>query len=259
MVTAEQYGDRKTLMITPIALFLISVGYLLTLFAIAHIGDRNPQFITRPKQVIVNMRIAINLSAWSFYGTTAQAVELGWYIPPTFVGGALLIGLAFPFLKRLVRVSKQANITSIADFIASRHGKSQALAITVTLVALVCLVPYVALQLKAVAVSFDVLTDTNASFPMQQELAPVWRDTALLTALLLAVFAIMFRFDILGDHKMVFAAQSHGDFIVKQITQQRVFKLKTVLGAGNNLKFGFHPLYALQQLYFGDLKQLAQL
>lgn len=175
-------------MFEPIDLLVLSLCYLLVLFAIAHIGDKFPQRWVRHSKPVVIALAGTYTTAWMFFGTPAQAVNNGWYIPPTFLGSIIVL-LVFPgFLRRLIKASKRAHSTSIADFIASYYGKSQSLAIMITLVAIVAVLPYVALQLKAVAMSYHTLTGQD----LRSSTTPIWQDTALYIALLMAVFTIMF-------------------------------------------------------------------
>src|SRR5690606_8728843 len=111
--------------------------------------------------------------SWTFYGTVTQAARYGWPLPPTFLGAIVFYVVAFAFMLRLVRLARESNATSIADLIATRLGKDPWLAAVVTLVALLGMVPYIALQLKAVTMSFATLTTGGAGAAV----AP-WRDGA---------------------------------------------------------------------------------
>src|SRR5690606_31283402 len=115
------------------------------------------------------------------------AARYGWPLPPTFLGAILLYALAVGFMIKLVRLARETNATSIADLIATRLGKDAWLAATVTLVAALGLIPYIALQLKAVAMSFAMLTTRDGG-----TVAPAWQDSALYVALAMALFAMLF-------------------------------------------------------------------
>ncbi len=177
-------------MFDPLDIFLLSLGYLLTLFAIAYVGDRYCQTLVQQAKPLLIALAGTYTTAWMFFGTPAQAVSNGWYIPPTFIGSIAVLSLAPAFLARLVKVAKTSNSTSIADFIASHYGKCQPLATIVTAVAIVAVLPYIALQLKAVAMSFHTLTGQD--WQSATIVTPLWRDTALYIALLMALFTIMF-------------------------------------------------------------------
>ncbi|WP_160152125.1 PAS-domain containing protein [Microbulbifer sp. ALW1] len=167
---------------------LAAVGliYLLLLFAIAFWGDRLPAARIRPIKPLLLALAGTYTSAWMFFGTPAQAVEEGWILPPTFVGASLMLIFGAPLLMRFVRLSKQQGSTSIADFISAQYGGSQWLAAAVALLAVVAVVPYLSLQLRAVADSFLLLaqggdtTDSSASI------------VTAVVSVTLGVFALLF-------------------------------------------------------------------
>lgn len=137
----------------------VALAYLLLLFAIAFWGDRLEASRIRPVKPLLLALAGTYTSAWMFFGTPAQAVEEGWLLPPTFVGASLMLIFGAPLLVRFVRLSKQQGSTSIADFISAQFGGSQWLAAVVALLAVVAILPYLALQLRAVADSFLFLAD----------------------------------------------------------------------------------------------------
>ena len=126
-------------------------------------GERHPQAFAARWPHVYALSLAVHCTSWTFYGTVTQAARYGWPLPPTFVGAILLYALAAALMVRLVRLARETNATSIADLIATRLGKDTWLAATVTLVAALGLVPYIALQLKAMAMSFAMLTDAARS------------------------------------------------------------------------------------------------
>ncbi|MBN8429861.1 PAS-domain containing protein [Microbulbifer salipaludis] len=135
----------------------VGLTYLLMLFAIAFWGDRLPAGRIRPLKPLLLALAGTYTSAWMFFGVPAQAVTEGWLLPPTFVGASLMLIFGAPLLMRFVRLSKQQGSTSIADFISAQYGGSQWLAAVVALLAVVAIVPYLSLQLRAVADSFLLL------------------------------------------------------------------------------------------------------
>ncbi|WP_237061955.1 hybrid sensor histidine kinase/response regulator [Microbulbifer zhoushanensis] len=139
----------------------VALAYLLLLFAIAFWGDRLPAARIRPFKPLMLALAGTYTSAWMFFGTPAQAVEEGWLVPPTFVGATLMLVFGAPLLARFVRLSKQQGSTSIADFISAQFGGSAWLAAAVAVLALVAILPYLALQLRAVADSFLFLGDSG--------------------------------------------------------------------------------------------------
>ena len=141
------------------SLAAVALAYLLLLFAIAFWGDRLPAERIRPIKPVLLALAGTYTSAWMFFGTPAQAVEEGWLLPPTFVGASLMLIIGAPLLTRFVRLCKRQGSTSIADFISAQFGGSQWLAAVVAVLALAAILPYLALQLRAVADSFLILTN----------------------------------------------------------------------------------------------------
>ncbi len=171
-------------------LLLVSLIYVGLLFAVAYAGDRRPLYPRQPmlRPIVYSLALAVYCSSWTFYGAVGTAARAGLAYLPIYLGPLLLFVLGFGLLERLILVARQRNITSIADFIAARFGKSHGLAALVAIIAVLAVIPYIALQFKAVAMSFHVLgtTDLGAS---TNALAS---DSALWCAILLAVFAILF-------------------------------------------------------------------
>ena len=165
---------------------LAGLLWLGLMFAVAVYGERRPQAFVRRWPDIYALSLAVYCTSWTFFGTVTQAARYGWPLPPTFIGTILLYVFGIGLLMRLVRLVRESNSTSIADFIASRLGQDGWLAAAVTFVAVLGIVPYIALQLKAVAMSFALLVHDN---PAQ---VPAWQDSALYVALVMAAFAMLF-------------------------------------------------------------------
>ena len=163
-----------------------ALAYTGLLFFIAWLGDRKhiqTRSILRGPW-LYSLTLAVYCTSWTFFGAVGQAVNNGWDFLPIYLGPALVFLFASPLIFKIIAISKQQGITSIADFIATRYGKSQPLAILVTLVAIAGILPYITLQLKAVTMAFD-------SLAYQSDQA--WKvDTALIVALLMALFSILF-------------------------------------------------------------------
>jgi len=167
-------------------LLLVALLYVGLLFVIAYVGDRRPLYPRQPRlrPLVYSLALAVYCSSWTFYGAVGTAARSGLSYLPIYLGPLLLFVFGFGLLQRLVLVARERNITSIADFIAARFGKSHGLAALVAIIAVVAIIPYIALQFKAVAMSFAVLGAGNSAW---------WfGDTALWCAALLAVFAILF-------------------------------------------------------------------
>ncbi|MEX0916473.1 MAG: hypothetical protein WDZ60_11290, partial [Wenzhouxiangellaceae bacterium] len=188
------------------------------LFAAALAGERAPERFRRYWPVVYSLSLAVYCTAWTFYGTTTQAVRSGWPVPPTFVGTILIFVFGWPFLMRLVALSKQHNSTSIADFIASRFGKSSMLAAVVTTVAVLGVVPYISLQLKAVAMSFGALAGVSS----ESAGLAAWQDLAFFIAVFMALFAVLF-----GTRRA--SAVEHNRGLVLAMGFESLFKLAAML------------------------------
>jgi len=167
-------------------LLLVSLGYVGLLFAVAYAGDLRdtPRRLHWLRPLVYSLALAVYCSSWTFYGAVGTAARTGLGFLPIYLGPLLLLLFGWRILERLVLISGEHRIVSIADFLSSRYGRAPGLAALVAAVALIAAVPYVALQFKAVAMSVSVLA------PGSERALP--GDAALYVALLLAVFAILF-------------------------------------------------------------------
>jgi Na+/proline symporter/signal transduction histidine kinase/CheY-like chemotaxis protein len=177
-------------MISGWGLLGVSLAYVCGLFAIAWWGDRSRLYPNhaRLRPIIYSLALAVYCSSWTFYGAVGSAVREGLSYLPIYLGPMLLFVFMSPFFERLVRIAKQQNATSISDLLAARFGRSPEIAVTVTLIALTAAIPYIALQLKAISMSINVLTASTPSFGS----AAWYQDSTLLVALMLALFASLF-------------------------------------------------------------------
>lgn len=135
---------------------VLAIVYLMGLFWIAKWGDGNSSLAKRISShpAIYSLALAIYCTAWTFFGSVGEASRATWDYLPIFLGPMLLYLFGYRFLRKLIAVSKRQHITTIADFISSRYGKRQTIALLVTLIALLATIPYIALQLKAVGSAF---------------------------------------------------------------------------------------------------------
>src|SRR5262245_19406134 len=164
------------------ALFAISTGYVAILFVIAYLGDRHAQTTGAParKQWVYSLALCVYCTSWTFYGAVGRSASGGWDFLPIYLGPVLVFLFGWPLLSRIIRISKRHNITSIADFIGARYGRNQPIAMLVTAIAVVGVVPYIALQLKGVSFGFEVLVGAEKNVPQI--------EGALTIALMLAAF-----------------------------------------------------------------------
>ncbi len=168
-------------------LLLVSLGYAALLFGVAWYGDRRPLYPNRPwlRPVVYSLALAVYCSSWTFYGAVGTATRHGIGYLPIYIGPLLMILFGWRILERLALIAQSQNTVSIADFIASRYGRSQRLAALVAFIGLVAAVPYLALQYKAVAISLDVLGGDGGP-------VTTFGDPAFYVAALMALFAILF-------------------------------------------------------------------
>jgi Na+/proline symporter len=169
---------------------LTSLAYLGLLFAIAYYADQRADqgrsVIASP--YIYSLSLAVYATAWTFYGSVGRAASDGVGFLPIYIGPTLMIALWWIVMRKILRISKANRITSLADFIASRYGKSALLGGVVTLIAVIGILPYISLQLKAVSNSFTIIVQYPAIvMPATMGAVPVLQDTALWMALFLAL------------------------------------------------------------------------
>ncbi|HLS58267.1 MAG TPA: hybrid sensor histidine kinase/response regulator, partial [Paracoccaceae bacterium] len=138
-----------------IVLLAASVAYLALVFAIASWGDRRPRPARAP--IVYALGLGVYCTSWTFYGAVGEAARSGLDYLAIYVGPALLMLFGWPILARMIRIARAENVVSISDFISARYGKSRGLAALVTLSALLALLPYFALQLKGITISFEAL------------------------------------------------------------------------------------------------------
>jgi Na+/proline symporter/signal transduction histidine kinase len=220
-----------------------SVAYLGLLFVVAFHGDRRAD---RGRSVISNgyvyaLSMAVYATSWTFYGSVGRAASTGVGFLPIYLGPTVMAALWWLVLRKIIRISRRNRITSLADFVSSRYGKSSFLGGLVTVIAVVGIVPYIALQLKAISITFGILRGhseltTAAAAPG----VPVLQDTALYTALLLAAFTIVF-----GTRHLDATERHEG--MVAAIAFESLVKLAAFLAVGCYVTFvlfdGFGDLF----------------
>jgi PAS domain S-box-containing protein len=203
----------------------LSLAYLGLLFVVAHFGERSAVNWSRSRAgpIIYALSLAIYCTSWTFYGAVGRAATVGLDFMLIYVGPALVILFGWPILAKIIRLAKRHNVTSIADFLAARYGKSRAVAVTVTLIATIGVLPYVALQLQAVSTTFAALAGPITISPATGQ--PVWYDTAFIVALLMAVFTILFGV------RHVQASEQHRGMMMA-IAFESIVKLAALLAVG---------------------------
>src|SRR6516225_9180396 len=215
---------------------LVSLAYLGLLFAIAYYADQRADqgrsVIASP--YIYSLSLAVYATAWTFYGSVGRAASDGVGFLPIYIGPTLMIALWWIVVRKLIRISKANRIASLADFIASRYGKSALLGGVVTLIAVIGILPYISLQLKAVSNSFTIVMQyPEIVMPAQLGAVPLLQDTALWLALMLALFTILF-----GTRHL--DAAEHHEGMVAAIAFESLVKLVAFLAVGVFVTFGIY-------------------
>jgi Na+/proline symporter/signal transduction histidine kinase len=220
-------------MLEPAFVVVASFAYLGLLFAIAHWGDRRAaagrSVIARPS--VYALSLAVYATSWTFYGSVGRAASTGVGFLPIYLGPTLMAALWWVVLRKIIRISKANRITSIADFVASRYGKSTLLGGLVAVIAVVGIVPYIALQLKAISNSFNLLLQHPDVASPLREPTSLLTDKALYVALVLAAFTILF-----GTRKLDATERHEG--MVAAIAFESLVKLVAFVAVGCFVTFG---------------------
>lgn len=204
----------------------VALGYVSALFAVAWFGDR---LVGSAKDgdgrpLTYALSLAVYCTSWTFFGSVGRAASTGYDFIPVYIGPVLMFAIGWPLVLRIVRLAKGQNLTSISDFLAARYGNSQSVAAVVTVVAVIGTLPYIALQLKAVAVSIETLLGGNPLVPI--ELPTIgFAETAFVMTLVLAAFAILF-----GTRHI--DATEHQDGLMLAVATESVVKLAAFLAVG---------------------------
>src|SRR5229473_3582631 len=211
---------------------LTAFAYLGLLFAIAYYADKRADagrsIIASP--YVYSLSLAVYATAWTFYGSVGRAASDGVGFLPIYIGPTLMIALWWLVMRKIIRISRQNRITSLADFIASRYGKS----------AVIGILPYISLQLKAISSSYSILVQyPEITMPVQAGAVMAWQDTAFWVALILAAFTIAF-----GTRHL--DAAEHHQGMVAAIAFESLVKLLAFLAVGVFVTFGLYN-------GFGDL------
>jgi Na+/proline symporter/nitrogen-specific signal transduction histidine kinase len=229
--------------------------YLCLLFAIAYYGDKRADqgrsLIANPS--IYALSIAVYCTSWTFYGSVGRAASSGADFLPIYLGPTLTFLLGWFVIRKIIRISKVNRTTSIADFLASRYGKSFQLGGLVTIIAVIGILPYISLQLKAISASFSVLHHyPEVVMPSTSASTHFWSDTAFYVAVVMAIFAILF------GTRHIEASERH-EGMVAAIAFESVVKLVAFLAVGLFVTFwlynGFGDIFS-RAASSGELSRL---
>src|SRR6266568_6441508 len=202
-------------------------GYIGFLFLVASYGDRlSPLQRGRASALIYPLSLAIYCTSWTFFGSVGFATRTSTDFLAIYLGPILMIACFTPLLRRVIQLAKSQNITSIADFIAARYGKSQAVAATVAIIAIIGSVPYIALQLKAVASSLETILGEDQAIAN----IPIVGNIALVVTFAMAAFAVLF-----GTRQTDATEHQHG--LMLAVATESIVKLVAFIAAGAFVTF----------------------
>ncbi|MBL8584652.1 MAG: PAS-domain containing protein [Rhizobiaceae bacterium] len=209
---------------------IVAIAYVSLLFAIASFGDRWAARwgLGGSRPYIYALSLAIYCTSWTFFGSVGLASERGLEFVAIYIGPVLVFLFGFAALRRIIKVAKAEKITSIADFLGARYGKSFAVAGIATLIAVIGAVPYIALQLKAISGSVSLMVEHYNGAPPSFD--PFVSDISLIVAMLLALFAVLF-----GTRHA--DATEHQDGLVLAVAVESVVKLAAFLAVGAIVTF----------------------
>jgi len=223
-------------MLSTETILFVSLCYIGLLFAIAYYGDKRADagrsLINSP--YVYALSLAVYCTAWTFYGSVGRAVRSGPGFLAIYIGPTLVATLGWVVLRKILRISRIHRITSIADFIASRYGKSMLLGGVVAVIAVLGIVPYISLQLKAISTSFLLLHNYSGEpMPIRFGNLSIFEDTAFYVAFILAAFAVLF-----GTRKPEATERHEG--LVAAIAFESVVKLFAFLALGLFVTYGLY-------------------
>jgi Na+/proline symporter len=211
-----------------------ALGYILSLFAIASYGDRKARTMPpgRGRPLIYALSLSVYCTSWTFFGSVGTATRSGLEFLTIYIGPVLVFALGYPLLRRIIRLAKSERITSIADFIGARYGKSQSVAAVVAIIAVIGIIPYIALQLKAVSLSVTTMVD---QIDLSGGVGPLsfFSDITLIIAIGMAIFAWLF-----GTRHI--DATEHQEGLMLAIAAEAVVKLIAFLAVGIWVTYGLY-------------------
>jgi phosphoserine phosphatase RsbU/P len=209
---------------------LAAFGYLLLLFAIAYYGDwrraQGRSIIANP--YIYTLSLAVYCTSWTFFGSVGRAATQGLPFLTVYLGPTVMAFFWWFVLRKMLRICKENNLTTMSDFLTMRYGKRPWLGILTTLGVLVAIVPYIGLQLKSVADTYNILVQRAVASPLH---VPVFHDTAFYVALILAVFCVLF-----GARHLDPTERHEG--MVAAVAFESVIKLLAFLAIGLLVTYG---------------------
>lgn len=214
-------------MFQSITVLVFGLTYLAALFAVATWGDRqeNKRPPGTPRPYIYALSLAVYCTSWTYFGSVGIAANAGLDFLPIYIGPILFFIFGWRVLQMIADLAKRHNVTSIADFMAARYGKSEVLGIIVTFVAVIGIVPYISIQLKAVSASISAIF-TYSSIPEMLMAGLQRADTiSILVAVTMGAFAILFGTRHIDNTE-------HQDGMILAIAVESIVKLVAFVAVG---------------------------
>ena len=220
-------------MISEWSVAVAAFGYLLLLFAIAYYGDRQR---ARGRSIIANpyiyaLSLAVYCTAWTFFGSVGKAATSGVTFLTIYLGPTIIAFTWWFGLRKLLRICKENNLTTMSDFLTLRYGKGAFLGALATVGVLLAITPYIGLQLKSISDTFNVLVYGEVTPPLA---VPIYKDTALYVALLLSMFGILF-----GARRLDPTERHEG--LVAVVVFESLIELLAFTSLGILVTFGLFP------------------
>lgn len=200
----------------------VTLLYLILLFVVAYIAEKKQFLSNRWSPFVYALSIGVYCTAWTFYGSIGRATINGPDFLSIYVGPILLMPLCWGFYRKIIKISKVQKITSIADFISARYGKNISLGALVAIVCIIGIIPYISLQIKAIADSFDILS-AQANSVSSTSTIQLWKP--IIVTIVLGFFIMLF-----GTSKIDASEKHRG--LVNAIAFESIVKLIAFLIGG---------------------------
>ncbi|MGE7370634.1 PAS domain-containing hybrid sensor histidine kinase/response regulator [Neorhizobium sp. NPDC001467] len=216
------------------AILLAACAYILLLFAVATYGDRRSGGVGRNgRPIVYGLSLAVYCTSWTYFGGVGLASSHGLEFAGIYVGPIIAFTFGLPIIRRIIEIAKAERLVSVADFVAARYGKNQTVALIVAIISLVGVIPYIALQLRAVSGSVAAMLDPgrfggigfDGNAFIGGAILPGPIDLALIVTLMMACFSVMF-----GTRHT--DATEHQDGLILAIGAESLVKLVAFCTAG---------------------------
>lgn len=203
-------------------ILLIAFAYLGLLFWIAFWVENTEKLknYIKNSSIVYSFSLAIYCTAWTYYGSIGTASNSGLNFLPIYLGPTLIMPLWYFFLRKMIRIVKMNNISTIADFLSLRYGVSSRLGMLITILCIIGIVPYISLQIKAISNSFEIIMFQN-----QVVNHTVSSNIPVVISFVLGMFILLF-----GAKKL--ESNEHHTGIVASIAFESILKLIAFLIAG---------------------------